>query len=265
MLSQQHTGHGHPATEGPGPSSGFMLTEEYAEARAAAFQLLRLGAGITKSADQCYQVSYASLTACSIHRTPKWRVVNVGGQHPGAHYPFVYVGYQHTVTCSRLGIRLRIPNIFDCSRGGRRRPVLSRPDHGKMRADWQCPRFQIVMARNGVQHATDVPFMEPDIRRLALEAAGQNLGIAQLMAVAVGAAIKKDLLDEILGAPPPASSAECGRHCEDVEVAPHLCQRSSSGFRQAVRPKPICWYDLDHRGRPPLSCATHRWRSLSAI
>ena len=71
-----------------------------------------------------------------------------------------------------------------------------------MRADWQCPRFQIVMARNGVQHATDVPFMEPDIRRLALEAAGQNLGIAQLMAVAVGAAIKKDLLDEILGAPP---------------------------------------------------------------
>ena len=26
MLSQQHTGHGHPATEGPGPSSGFMLT-----------------------------------------------------------------------------------------------------------------------------------------------------------------------------------------------------------------------------------------------
>ena len=44
--------------------------------------------------------------------------------------------------------------------------------------------------------------MEPDIRRLALEAAGQNLGIAQLMAVAVGAAIKKDLLDEILGAPP---------------------------------------------------------------
>ena len=54
MLSQQHTGHGHPATEGPGPSSGFMLTEEYAEARAAAFRLLRLGAGITKSADQSF-------------------------------------------------------------------------------------------------------------------------------------------------------------------------------------------------------------------
>src|SRR4029079_13205424 len=29
MLSQQHTGHGHLATEGPGPSPGFTLTEEY--------------------------------------------------------------------------------------------------------------------------------------------------------------------------------------------------------------------------------------------
>ena len=29
MLSQQHTGQGHSGTEGPGPSSDFMLTEEY--------------------------------------------------------------------------------------------------------------------------------------------------------------------------------------------------------------------------------------------
>ena len=105
------------------------------------------------------------------------------------------------VTCSRLGISLRIPKIFDCSGGGRRTPVLSRPDHGKMRAGWQCARFQIVMARNGVQRATDVPFMEPDIGRLGVEAAAQNLGIGQLMAIAVATAIKKDLIDEILGAP----------------------------------------------------------------
>jgi len=105
------------------------------------------------------------------------------------------------VTCSRLGISLRIPKIFDCSGGGRRTPVLRRPDHGKMRAGWQCARFQIVMTRNGVQRATDVPFMEPDIGRLGVEAAAQNLGIAQLMAVAVATAIKKDLIDEILGAP----------------------------------------------------------------
>ena len=78
------------------------------------------------------------------------------------------------VTCSRLGISLRIPKIFDCSGGGRRTPVLSRPDHGKMRAGWQCARFQIVMTRNGVQRATDVPFMEPDIGRLGVEAAAQN-------------------------------------------------------------------------------------------
>jgi hypothetical protein len=43
--------------------------------------------------------------------------------------------------------------------------------------------------------------MEPDIRRLGLEAAAQNLGIAQLMVVAVATAIKKDLIDEILSAP----------------------------------------------------------------
>jgi hypothetical protein len=37
--------------------------------------------------------------------------------------------------------------------------------------------------------------------RLGVEAAAQNLGIAQLMAVAVATAIKKDLIDDILGAP----------------------------------------------------------------
>jgi len=43
--------------------------------------------------------------------------------------------------------------------------------------------------------------MEPDIGRLGVEAAAQNLGIGQLMAIAVATAIKKDLIDEILGAP----------------------------------------------------------------
>ena len=71
-----------------------------------------------------------------------------------------------------------------------------------MRPEWQCAGFQIVLARNGVvQHATDVPFMEPDIGRLGFEAALQNLGITQLMAVAVTTAIKKDLIYEILRAP----------------------------------------------------------------
>jgi hypothetical protein len=107
------------------------------------------------------------------------------------------------VTCSRLGISLRIPKIFHCSGDGRRTPVLSRPnlpDHGQIRPE--LPRFQIVLARNGVmQHATDVPFMEPDIGRLGFEAAVQNLGITQFMAVVVTTAIKKDLIYEILRAP----------------------------------------------------------------
>ena len=39
------------------------------------------------------------------------------------------------VTCSRLGISLRIPKIFDCSRGARNTPVLRRPTSPKSRAD----------------------------------------------------------------------------------------------------------------------------------
>jgi hypothetical protein len=110
------------------------------------------------------------------------------------------------VTCSRLGISLRIPKIFDCRGDGRRTPALSRPnlpDHGQMRPEWQCARFQIVLACNGVvQDATDVPFLKAaDIARLGSEAAAQNLGITQLMAVAVTTAVKKDLINEILCAP----------------------------------------------------------------
>jgi hypothetical protein len=54
-------------------------------------------------------------------------------------------------------------------------PVLNRPnlpDHGHMRPESQCARFQIVLKCNGVvQGATDVPFTEPDIGRLGFAAA----------------------------------------------------------------------------------------------
>jgi hypothetical protein len=61
-------------------------------------------------------------------------------------------------------------------------------------------RFQVVLERNGLEAcATDVPFKGLDITRLGLEAAVQNLGMGQLLTQAVTTAIKKNMIQEILG------------------------------------------------------------------
>jgi hypothetical protein len=113
------------------------------------------------------------------------------------------------VTCSRLGISLRIPKIFDCTGDPRGRPVLSRPVANDppmarpMQSESQYPRFQIVVEHNGItRRATDLPLSGRDIVQLGLEAAVQNLSIVQLMAEAVTTAIKKDMIGQILHAPP---------------------------------------------------------------
>jgi hypothetical protein len=106
------------------------------------------------------------------------------------------------VTCSRRGISLRTPKMFE-----RRRAVVSRPyisNHppmmGHVGPKPQHPRFQVVLERNGsVQCVTEVPFKGLDIVRLGLEAAGQNLGMGQLLTQAVITAIKKNMIQEILG------------------------------------------------------------------
>jgi hypothetical protein len=108
------------------------------------------------------------------------------------------------VTCSRLGISLRIPKMFE-----RRRPVVSHPyipNHppmlGHVGLKQQHPRFQIVVKRNGLfRCATDVPLTGPDIARLGIEAMTQNLGMGQLLTQAVTTAIKKNMIQEILGGP----------------------------------------------------------------
>jgi len=103
------------------------------------------------------------------------------------------------VTCSRLGISLRIPKIFDCSGAARSTPVLRRPTN---HAPTVGHRFQVVLERDGTTHLeTDVPLAGLDITRLALEASVQNLGMVQLLAKAVITAIKKDMVGEILGEP----------------------------------------------------------------
>jgi hypothetical protein len=128
------------------------------------------------------------------------------------------------VTCSRLGISLRTPKMFE-----RRTRVVSRPyipNHppmvGHMRSEPQRAGFQIILKRNGlVQRATDLPLMGSDIARVGFEAAVQNLGMAQLMAVAVTTAIKRDLIDEILRAPTQLACATGPFQCGHVPNRTH--------------------------------------------
>jgi hypothetical protein len=53
-----------------------------------------------------------------------------------------------------------------------------------------------------VRCATDVPLTGVDIVHLGIEAMAQNLGMGQLLRQAVTTAIKKNMIQEILGAPP---------------------------------------------------------------
>ena len=106
------------------------------------------------------------------------------------------------VTCSRLGISLRTRKMFEHRRAVVSRPYI--PDHppmmGHVGPKPQHPRFQVVLERNGsVQCVTEVPFKGLDIVRLGLEAAVQNLGMGQLLTQAVTTAIKKNMIQEILG------------------------------------------------------------------
>jgi hypothetical protein len=104
------------------------------------------------------------------------------------------------VTCSRLGISLRAPKMFERRRRTESRPYI--PNHplmvGHIGPEPQYPRFQIIFEYNGLQQVTDVSLAGPDVARLALEAELQNLGTTQFLTQAVTTAIKKDLIDEIL-------------------------------------------------------------------
>jgi hypothetical protein len=115
------------------------------------------------------------------------------------------------VTCSRLGIRLRRPDLFK-GRGARRARVLSRPyilNHPPMSGHMQTgPQLQITLERNGVRNATDVSLTDLDIAQLGLEAAVRDIGMAQLLSEVVTAAIKKNMIEEILREPSQESAPQ---------------------------------------------------------
>ena len=103
------------------------------------------------------------------------------------------------VTCSRLGISLRIPKMFERRRRVEIRPYI--PNHPPMVGHIGPKRsirgFRLSL-NTTAQRVTDVPLAGLDIARLALEAEVQNLGTTQLLTRAVTTAIKKGLIDEIL-------------------------------------------------------------------
>jgi hypothetical protein len=109
------------------------------------------------------------------------------------------------VTCSRLGISLRIPKMFERRRRVESLPYL--PNHppmaGHIGPKPQYLRFQIILEHDGLQRVTDVPLASLDIARVALEAEAQNLGMTQLLTQAVTTAIKKDMIEKILRKPSP--------------------------------------------------------------
>ena len=76
------------------------------------------------------------------------------------------------VTCSRLGISLRMPKMFERRRRVESRPYLPNPPPmvGHIGPKPQYLRFQIILEHDGLQRVTDVPLAGLDIARVALEA-----------------------------------------------------------------------------------------------
>ena len=66
-------------------------------------------------------------------------------------------------------------------------------------------RFQVVLQSQGKEVATDLAITARDIGRLGLEASAQGLAMTELMSKVLAKALKKHLIQEILGADGPRS------------------------------------------------------------
>jgi len=111
------------------------------------------------------------------------------------------------VTCSRLGISLRRHDRAARVRGSSRAFVANGQLYvGHMRrvAD-RGARFQVVLQSQGKESATDLGITARDIGRLGLEASTQGLAMTELMSQVLAEALKKHLIQEILGADVPRS------------------------------------------------------------
>jgi hypothetical protein len=88
------------------------------------------------------------------------------------------------VTCSRLGISLR----RKMQNGSTPHTLNGNGSVG----------IAITMRHRGKEVAADIPLTSREIERLAVEAKFRDFGIAQLVAQILVAAIKKDMIQEIL-------------------------------------------------------------------
>ena len=129
------------------------------------------------------------------------------------------------VTCSKLGISLRrhlfrhgsAPHTLDPAE----RAIPPRSSVGIAHVREQktvetsqtalhiapLAKFAITMQHQGKEVATDVPLTSRAIEELALKAMVQNVGIAELVGQILVAAIKKDMIQEILRDEAPPSGA----------------------------------------------------------
>jgi hypothetical protein len=112
------------------------------------------------------------------------------------------------VTCSRLGISLRrklqngsTPHTLDGNgsvgiahaREHKAEDVSEAAAHAASLA-----KYAITMRHRGKEVAADIPLTSGEIERLALEATFRNLRTVELVAQILVAAIKKDIIQEIL-------------------------------------------------------------------
>ena len=111
------------------------------------------------------------------------------------------------VTCSRLGISLRGHDRAARVRVSSRAFVANGQlyvGHIRREADRRA-RFQVVLQSQGKELATDLAITARDIGRLGLEASTQGLAMTELMSQVLAEALKKHLIQEILGADVPRS------------------------------------------------------------
>jgi hypothetical protein len=105
------------------------------------------------------------------------------------------------VTCSRLGISLR-SRYNDPRRRVENRAFVS---NSRVYAGHLQPgpksraKFQLVLQSHGMEQTTDLPFTTSDVGRLGVEASAQDLGLTDLMSQVLTQALKKGLIQEILG------------------------------------------------------------------
>ena len=105
------------------------------------------------------------------------------------------------VTCSRLGISLRRHNDAARTRVESRAFVSNgRVYAGHLQREPNSrAKFQLVLQSHGMEQTTDLPFTTSDIGRLGVEASAQDLGLTDLMSQVLTQALKKGLIQEILG------------------------------------------------------------------